>query len=462
MDDNRYTFYIEKPEELPAETAQAPRKKRNRIAIMALVLAGALFFSAIGGISGVYLVNYIQPPEQYSQPLATSQDNPAPDANSAPSNPVTSQEPAQNSNSADMLAVITSPAGGQMTIPQVFEKCDPAVVAISTETTTNIFGQNVSQASAGSGFIISADGFVVTNNHVISGAVNITVMLHDGREYKATVVGSDKMTDLAVLKIDGNGFAYLDLGDSSKLVVGEQVVAIGNPLGELANSLSVGYISSLARTINIDGDPMVMLQTDASVSPGNSGGPLINLYGQVVGIVSAKSTGSGVEGLGFAIPMNSALDVINSLIDKGYVTGRPYFGISVQLFTGNNASYYNITPGLYIMSVDSGSCADKAGLKVGDRIISLGGAAIGSVSDLQAQKLTFKAGDTTVIVIDRSGQELSLSITFDEDKTTPVPSQAPGNSGGSPQLPWGNGQQNPWGGQQSPWGVLPWDTGNDT
>lgn len=447
MDDNRYTFSIEKPEEL----SPPPKKKKNRMAIVALVLVGAMLFSALGGVSGVYLADYFKPAASDTQDTPSSQGNQG--------TPYSPSDTAQNSNSTDKLAATTNPEGGQLTISQVFDKCNPAVVAISTETTTNVFGQNVSQASAGSGFIISKDGYVVTNNHVISGATNITVMLSDGKEYKASLVGSDKTTDLAVLKIEGSSFAYLELGDSGKLVVGEQVAAIGNPLGELANSLSVGYISALARTINIDGDPMVMLQTDASVSPGNSGGPLINLYGQVIGIVSAKSTGSGVEGIGFAIPSNTAVDIINSLIENGYVTGRPYFGISVQAFTGNTAAYYNISEGLYVMSVETGSCAEKAGLKVGDRIVSLGGAAINSTSDLQTKKLTFKAGDTTTIVVGRDGQELSLSVTFDEEKAAAASASdsSSDQSGGGSRTPWGGSGGNPWGGNG---GTLPWDSEN--
>ncbi len=442
MDDNRYTFSIEKPEEL----SPPPKKRRSRAAIIALVLVGAMFFSALGGVSGIYLADHFRPGTSDGNTPVSEQDNQNPPSASTP-----------NSNSTDKLASITTPDNGQLTVTQVFNKCNPAVVAIATETTTNVFGQSVSQAAAGSGFIISSSGYVVTNNHVISGASSITVMLYDGKEYTAKLIGSDKATDLAVLKIEGTGFTYLDLGDSSKLVVGEQVVAIGNPLGELANSLSVGYISALARTINIDGDPMVMLQTDASVSPGNSGGPLINLYGQVIGIVSAKSTGSGVEGIGFAIPMNTAIDVINSLIDNGYVTGRPYFGISVQYFSGNTAAYYNISDGLYVMSVEAGSCAEKAGLKVGDRIISLGGTAINSTSDLQTAKLTFRAGATAALVVSRNGQELTLSVTFDEEKPAPDSNSGSNPSGGNSQTPWGNTY--PWGGGMTPWGS---DNGSGT
>lgn len=435
MDDNRYTYTIEPPEDNP------PPKKKRRLGLAALIVAGALFFSLLGGVAGSYITGLMNPSESGSDdPPVQSLSVDDPTGAPAPSDP-------GSQGTVDQLAAITNPSGKELTIPEVYNKCDSAVVAINTQSTgVNVFGQTVAQASAGSGFLISQDGYVVTNHHVISGATDITVMLNDGQEYAATVVGSDKTTDLAVLKIEGSGFTYLELGDSNRLVVGEQVIAIGNPLGELANSLSVGYISALARTVNIDGDPMIMLQTDASVSPGNSGGPLINLYGQVVGIVSAKSTGSGVEGLGFAIPMNTAIDIINALIDNGYVTGRPYLGVSVQEYSSNNM--YNLTPGLYIMSVDSGSCAEKAGLKPGDRVISLGGNKIGSTSDLKAYKLTFRAGQTTQIVVMRDGQELTLDITFDED--TSSGDNTPQSSNPSDQY------RNPW---ES---ILPWESGNGT
>ena len=232
--------------------------------------------------------------------------------------------------------------GRTLSLNELFSSANPAVVAISTETTgRNVFGRRVTLPAAGSGFIVSEDGYLVTNNHVIENAASISVLLHDGTSYPAVLVGTDPLSDLAVLKIDANGLSYLVWGDSEDLQVGDQVVAIGNPLGEFANSMTVGYISALDREINIDGTPRNMLQTDAALNEGNSGGPLLNMRGQVVGIVSAKSIGMSVEGLGFAIPSKVAKNIINQLIDGGYVKNRGMIGVQVGVdYSSGEARVY--------------------------------------------------------------------------------------------------------------------------
>ncbi len=392
MNEEKYTYTIDPPEEVVRK-----KQHNSRIKILSFILAGMIICSALGGTAGYFLANL---PDTQS---AQTQENTPPSA------------------SGLLTPVAASTAGQALNISQVFAQSNPAVVAISTQATSvNAFGQRATQAAAGSGFLISENGYVATNYHVISGATSITVMLHDGKEFKATLVGGDESEDLAVLKIEGTGFAYLSFGDSTELVVGEQVVAIGNPLGELANTLTVGYISALARSVNIDGNSMTMLQTDASISPGNSGGPLIDLYGHVIGIVSAKTSGNGVEGLGFAIPAKTAKSIIDDLIEHGYVTGRPYLGISVQDVGEDMARYYSMTAGLYVASVETGSCAEKAGLMVGDSIVALGGKEVSGFAEFKAQKMTFKAGDTTTITVLRDGKHLELTITFDEENTAPV------------------------------------------
>ncbi len=306
---------------------------------------------------------------------------------------------------------------GAMTIAEIYEKVNPAAVAISTESTVrNVFGNRTPVATAGSGFVISEDGYIVTNNHVISGASKIKVTFADGKSYDARVVGRDSTTDIAVLKIEASGLTKVEFGDSDALKVGDPVVAIGNPLGELANTLTSGIISSQRRDINIDGTPMSVLQTDAAISPGNSGGPLINALGQVIGINSAKSAGNGVEGIGFAIPSNEAQIIINKLKSEGYVTGRAELGITVDAFTAEMSRYYELPQGVYITSVKSGSCAEKAGLKVDDIITAIDGKPIKSYSELKLLLLDKSAGDTVNLSYNRLKEAKTVSIKLDEQE----------------------------------------------
>lgn len=300
------------------------------------------------------------------------------------------------------------------------DKCIDSVVEIRTESVTNSsrMGQFISQG-AGSGVIVSSDGYIATNNHVIDGATKITVKLTNSKEYAATLVGADSKTDLAVLKISETGLTPATLGTSSGLKVGESVLAIGNPLGELGGTVTCGIISALDRQIEIDNEKMTLLQTDAAVNPGNSGGGLFDSNGLLVGIVNAKSSGSDVEGLAFAIPIDTAKDVINQIMEKGYVSGRVELGISVS----QRQSSYNFftgewkTGGLYISEVRSDSNAAKAGLKSGDLIISVNGTSVSSYSDLKSILDKCSVSDKMTFVVSRNGQRLTLSFNLQEART---------------------------------------------
>jgi len=277
-----------------------------------------------------------------------------------------------------------------------------SVVSINcSATTTNYFGQTVEAASSGSGFIITADGYIATNHHVID---------------DATVVGSDEDYDIAVLKIKATGLQPVTLGDSDTLNVGDHVLAIGNPLGELTFSMSGGMISCVNRAINVDGTPFNMIQTDASINAGNSGGPLLNEYGEVIGIVSAKygnsSSDSSVEGLGFAIPINDVAAMIQDIMTNGYVTNKPYLGITAGTMNEQFAQQTKLTEGVYIYSVESGSAADKAGLKVGDVITKIDDTDITSMEDLTAAKKSYSAGDTATFTIYRDGKSQKIQLTW--------------------------------------------------
>ena len=313
---------------------------------------------------------------------------------------------------------------GGMSPSQVYAMNVNSVVAISNQTTTNVWGQVSETASSGSGFIISADGYILSNYHVVEGANKLTVITYMGDEYEAKLVGFDKMNDVSILKVEATGLDPVTIGSSDDLIVGDQVVAIGNPLGELTSSLTVGYISAKDRTINTDGSLINMMQTDAAINPGNSGGPLFNMKGEVVGITTAKysgSTGSGasIEGIGFAIPIADVMAMSEDLISHGYLTNQAYLGVSVMDLDSSTANMYSLPMGSYVQSVTEGSCAERAGIQPKDIIIAVGDYTVEGNSTLQSALRKFRAGETTTITVFRSGAELELTITFDERPQDP-------------------------------------------
>ena len=306
----------------------------------------------------------------------------------------------------------------------VIQNSMSSVVGIYLSATTiNYTGASEEEdLGSGSGVIITSDGYIVTNNHVVEGGQNIRVCLQDGSEYEATLIGTDSYSDLAVIKIDATGLPAATLGTSSNMTVGDPVFAIGNPLGVLSSSVSQGIISGLARTINVDGHNMTLMQTDAAVNPGNSGGGLFNANGELIGIVNAKSYGLDVEGIGFAIPMDTAKSIIMDLIDLGYVTGRPYLGISMQDVALRFGSGYSSNPffsfggnyvtGVQVVAVEEGSPAQNAGLQVNDVIVGLNDQEITGTSQLSALLYEYKVGDTVTISVLRGNETQQLSVTL--------------------------------------------------
>ena len=297
-------------------------------------------------------------------------------------------------------------------------------VGISLEVTSaNIFGQTSSSAVAGTGFIITSDGYIMTNYHVIEPAYEnnykITVLFKDGTSYDASVTGFEEDSDVAVLKIDANDLSPVSIGNSDNIAVGDSVFAIGHPLGELDFSMTSGRVSALDRSITADRNsaPINMFQFDAAINSGNSGGPVFNESGEVIGIATAKVGSSGVEGLGFAIPINDAADIANELITKGYVSGKAYLGVDIDTrYTSVYAQYYNLPEGAYVYNVESGSCAEKCGLAAGDIITQMGDEPIGSYSDLNAAIKQFKSGESVEIVVYRANEYVTLTVTFDESR----------------------------------------------
>ncbi len=300
---------------------------------------------------------------------------------------------------------LASATGSSKTVDEIVSENSASVVEIKTESVQSSnawFGQYVTEG-AGSGVIIKEDGYIITNNHVIDGASKIYVTLSNEKQYEATLVGTDSETDIAVIKIDADNLTAATYGNSNELEVGDLSVVIGNPLGELGGTVTAGIISSLDRDVTIDGQTMSLLQTDASVNPGNSGGGLFDQYGHLVGIVVAKSSGSDVEGLGFAIPINDAADVASQIMKNGKATStKGYSGMTYA--QGNDGN-------IYIKEINE-TFAQEAGFKAGDKVVSIDGKSISSLSEVSSVIQKHKKGDTIKFVVERGGSEVKISLTL--------------------------------------------------
>jgi serine protease Do len=392
-----------------------PPKKGNgakAAAFVAVFLAGAILFSAITGI----LVYQLTDNKSQSMPTETTQ--PLQQETEAAGN----QDSEQGSEVTDKHFSIESASRRNdenrksLSTMEIAALGRAAVVAISTEATiTDIFGQTGAVQAAGSGFIISEDGYIVTNNHVIDNAQSITITLDSGEVSEAVLVGTDSSNDIAVLKVDGENLPTVTLGDSADLQIGELAVAIGNPLGRLSGTVTAGIISALDRSINIDGQTLKLLQTDAAINSGNSGGALFNSFGEVIGINTAKNAGTGVEGLGFAIPINDAKPIVESIINYGYVRGRTKLGIYTRDVTPQIALQNQLVEGVYIVEVEKNGAAEKAGLRQGDIIIALDDQSIKTSDELINYKSTKKPGDTLKVTFVRNGRETTADLVLEED-----------------------------------------------
>lgn len=307
-----------------------------------------------------------------------------------------------------------------MSDQDIAAKLTPSVVCIQNYQVTQNYGfmqtdtsdSSVSPASEGSGIIMSEDGYIITNAHVVEGATSLKVMTSDGETYEAQLIGSDTVTDLAVVKIDATGLTAAEFGSSEDLRVADKVMAIGNPGGhELSSSVTIGYVSALNRAIanNTTGYTMEYIQTDAAINPGNSGGALINEYGQVVGINSAKISATGYEGLGFAIPIDTAQPIISDLIQYGYVKDRAVLGISGQFIDSMTGRFYGLPQGEYVAQLNS-SEAQASGLQVGDVITAIDGQQLDSESTLRSAILSKKPGDTVTLQVYRSSTQQSATV----------------------------------------------------
>ena len=304
---------------------------------------------------------------------------------------------------------------GALCLQDIYSTVIDSVVSISSMTSSG--------TSSGTGIIMSQDGYVITNHHVITGALVISVLTNDNQEFEAALVGSDEMSDLAVLKIDARGLQAAEFGDSSKLRVGDSVVAIGDPLGvQLRGTMTNGIISAINRDLTVGDRTMTLIQTNAALNNGNSGGPLINCYGQVIGINTVKMSSyytatASVEGLGFAIPISVAKPIIDELIENGYVAGRPAIGISGDSLPSYYRTYYRLPDGVYVTSVNEGSDAKAKGIREGDIVTAINGERISSIDELNTVKNQYAAGDEVTLTIYRSGTYYEVTVTLVDQAT---------------------------------------------
>jgi len=308
----------------------------------------------------------------------------------------------------------------ELSVSQVYANNLQSVVGINGDVKTNYWGQVVSNPVSGSGFVITKDGYILTNYHVIDGVEDLKVSFADGSVYDAVLVGGEEANDIAVLKIDATDLTPVVVGSSDDMKVGEQVVAIGNPLGELTFSLSAGYVAALDRNITMsDGSAINVMQINAAINSGNSGGPLFNLFGECIGITNAKYSNNGssaasIEGIGFAIPINDVLDMVTDIIELGYVSGKPSVGILMNNVSSEATHRYGIPQGAYIEAILEGSCAERAGIQVGDIVTHLNDTAVETSEGLQDAIKSYKAGDTVTFTLYRDNQTLTVEVTLDE------------------------------------------------
>ncbi|MBS1408213.1 MAG: PDZ domain-containing protein [Oscillospiraceae bacterium] len=425
--------YQPQPDSAP-EAPQKPKKNRTGAKVTALVLSCALVGGAMG-FGGSALQNHLAAKNADTEEAQQA------------------SVVYEGSRETSVINIAQIDTSKEMTPAEVYAQNVNSTVGIRTSITTNYWGYQTQAAAAGSGFILSADGYILTNYHVVEDSNSITVSLYDGTEYDATLVGCDESNDIAVLKIDAEGLTPVVLGDSDNLNVGDQVVAIGNPLGELTFSLTTGVVSALNREVTLSSNvTMNLIQTDCAINSGNSGGALFNLYGEVIGITNAKysssssSSEASIDNIGFAIPLNHVKNIVKSIIETGSIT-KPYIGVTVSSVS-SEAQGYGLPTGAAVRSVEADSPAAKAGLEENDIITEVDGTAINSSTELVNYVGEKTPGDELTFKVYRQGEELELTVTIGEKTQSAMPTTTTDDAQQSQQSQ-GQSQQ---GGQLFPWG----------
>lgn len=380
---------------IPPKKPKKPRKKPSGTKVLLISLIGAV--AALLIAVAILVSMLIGDGEKPSKP---QDDN------------VQTEQKEEIKNDVNLPALQTQPPSTDaLTVPQICQKVEPSVVSIIV----NVMSDGQIAQGSGTGIILSEDGYISTNAHVVSSATTVKVVLADATEYDAEIIGSDSRSDIAVLKIDATGLSAAEFGNSDNLVKGETVVAIGSPYGlELQGTVTAGIVSALDRQLIIENVYMTLIQTDASINPGNSGGPLVNSYGQVIGITSSKIVSGGYEGIGFAIPITGATEIIEELIQYGYIKDRPSIGIYGRNMDENYAKFYSIPTGVYVEYVDPESDAHKQGLKKGDIITKVDGVEIDSMATLDAEKNKHKPGEKITLTVFRNARYHDITITLSE------------------------------------------------
>ncbi len=425
--------YQPQPDTAP-EAPQKPKKNRTGAKVTALVLSCALVGGAMG-FGGSALQNHLAAKNADTEEAQQA------------------SVVYEGSRETSVINIAQIDTSKEMTPAEVYAQNVNSTVGIRTSITTNYWGNQTQAVAAGSGFILSADGYILTNYHVVEDSNSITVSLYDGTEYDATLVGCDESNDIAVLKIDAEGLTPVVLGDSDNLNVGDQVVAIGNPLGELTFSLTTGVVSALNREVTLSSNvTMNLIQTDCAINSGNSGGALFNLYGEVIGITNAKysssssSSEASIDNIGFAIPLNHVKNIVKSIIETGSIT-KPYIGVTVSSVS-SEAQGYGLPTGAAVRSVEADSPAAKAGLEENDIITEVDGTAINSSTELVNYVGEKTPGDELTFKVYRQGEELELTVTIGEKTQSAMPTTTTDDAQQSQQSQ-GQSQQ---GGQLFPWG----------
>ena len=415
QNDNWITEDRQEPWEQRSYRTGSTRPPKNHRGILAILLVAAIFFGGIVTAFSLFKIRLFQDTATEDTLFHFSNENPTV-ASLQPEvtpNPDKAESQLQLQLNQTPVSVENIPQEGGLSLQDIYNKSIASVVSISCASSTG--------SSTGSGVVVSADGYLVTNSHVIDGAQTIQVLFYDGQTLPARVVGADDLSDLAVLHVETSGLIPAEFGDDTALRVGDSVVAIGDPLGiELRGTMTNGIVSAINRDIRTGGRTMTLIQTNAALNSGNSGGPLINCYGQVVGINTMKigdnMSTAGVEGLGFAIPSTTVKEIVDQLLNQGYVSGRPWLGVTVQQLSSFDQLYYRLPSGLYITEVAQNTDAAAKGLTPGDILLSIDDQRLTNTNALQQLLYNHNAGDTVDVVIYRNGKQYQLKLQLSEAK----------------------------------------------
>ena len=397
------------------------RPPKNRRGLIALVLIGGIILGGVitclGGVNSRIIRQWRETEAEDTLPMALHAAEPSettvPMETAAPALTVSPGE-AEVDLQPSPTSVATHTQAGGLSLQEIYDKCiDSTVSIICTMSSGN---------STGSGVVLSDEGYIITNCHVVAGAQSVQVLLTDGRTLDARLIGADELSDLAVLYVEAENLTAAEFGDSDALRVGDTVVAIGDPLGvELRGTMTDGIVSAINRNISSGGRTMTLIQTNAALNSGNSGGPLINRFGQVIGINTMKVgdyvSSAGVEGLGFAIPSTTVKDIVDQLIHQGYVSGRPSLGISGTEIPRMYQIYYNLPAGVYVTEVEPGSDAETQGIQVQDVILAVDGQRVKEPDEIQTILYAHQAGDVVEVIFYRAGQQISVNLTLGESKS---------------------------------------------